>query len=219
MKACAATAAVVLVLTMAASSATAATFDVLETSQRNDDTTGRFALPAGVSEAGAAALVPAFNSNTATDLNEEANSDDAFGTGDVIRVFAAMGAGSDDLLFEIESAFTVTLSFLSDASPSNQPAFRLFAGMDPGTGGDALFDETPAGAVARNSPLDLGAGQSFAAGTYVLRTDGTNGAAGPGNVEAYDIFITAQTTPIPLPAGGLLLTGGLCGLAALRRRG
>jgi len=197
-------------LGLAAAAAPAATFDVLETDTRSDGATGVFELPAGVSEAGAAATVPAITTGTVTDLNAAANGSAAFGDGDMVRVFGGIGAGADDVRFEVSTAFRVTLAFLSNASAANQPAFLLFAGTAPGT--TPLFDVTPAGAVPRTSPVVLG-GQSFAAGTYVLRVDGD---AGVTAAEAYDLAIAPA--PIPLPAGGALLVGGLAGLAALRRR-
>jgi hypothetical protein len=58
-----------------------------------------------------------------------------------------------------------------------------------------------------------------AAATYLLRIDGAGGPNTPndnGIAALYDINITA--TPVPLPAGAVLMLSGLAGLGVMRRR-
>lgn len=129
------------------------------------------------------------------------------GSGSVYGFVADAGDGS-----RYADAFNVVLTQTSSVSFSlvaPDPAFDAtlsFTGNGTGVTGLVGLGGFPGGALG-----------VFAAGTYTFVLDAEDGNGGGRDHSNY-LLEVAAIAPVPLPAGGLLLIGGLGGLVALRRR-
>ena len=102
-----------------------------------------------------------------------------------------------------DAADSVTLSLISFFGPGGAIAGGAFAPGTPGnpTTGTFSFDTT-----------------GFGIGTYIATIRGTDGSLTDQGTITINLSAVTTTPVIPLPAGGVLLLGGLGALAAMRRR-
>ncbi|MFL4471479.1 choice-of-anchor C family protein [Tateyamaria armeniaca] len=109
-----------------------------------------------------------------------------------------------------------TISFYMSGNPDGPPPVKS---MDVSVGANtAGYTFDMSGGNAETGVWELNTFTFTAAATSeVLTFASTTGGSAYG-AAVDDVSIAPSIAPVPLPAGGLMLVGGLVGLAALRRR-
>lgn len=168
-------------------------------------------------------------------IESNQNRGDGSSTGDIVTAdfgdITGLTAGwagrivnaTDSVTFSTNNAFNVDFVNLTDLLGVDIDNCEGFDGSDCSVGSANnengrlarfILDDGVNPALMIDFTSSVAAGTNIfsnvAAGNYTFTIDGISGAAG----SAYDIAISA----VPVPAAGLLLLGGLGGLAALRRR-
>lgn len=137
----------------------------------------------------------------------------------IAYVFAWAGSQTSGAALSSVSGATAGLNGMSSVSVA---LGNVALGVDQYV---AFLQATSAGSAAWGSV----AADPYAGGAFVFQNNGgdesqfgqsswTSGWQGAGADLAFSITLDENMSPVPLPAGGLLLIGAIGGLAALRRR-
>ena len=144
---------------------------------------------------------------------------------DTIEIYGRVTRAEDQYLFQFNAVSSFSISFIFGGYDLENGGSVTASGWTGDDGKEAIFSLLDGLGVeldAKTYTTDYTAGEAliFAGGpgSYGLKIDGQGRTEGLYDIRLLGLTATSEPQPVPLPATGLLLMGGVAGLGALRRR-